>query len=75
MTTPRSNSTLKKPPEDHGVGDVGDVQLVEAEQARIPGHFQRDQRDRVAIDLGAGDGDALVRFRHEGVEVRCAASA
>ena len=46
---------LRPHAQDHGVGDVGDVELVEAEQARAPGQVVRHGRDRiVAAAVPAG---------------------
>ncbi|MEY9525420.1 hypothetical protein ABIF70_006561 [Bradyrhizobium japonicum] len=64
--------------EDHRVRDVGDVEFVEAEQPAFLEDRVRSQRDDVAIgDLAARDAlaiivDALMRFRHELVEMRAA---
>ncbi len=41
---------LEEPPEDHRVGDVGDLELVEAEQRRLAGDRLGDRRDRIALD-------------------------
>ena len=42
----------EQPAEDHGVGDVGDVELVEAQQRRFLGQRVGHRRDRiVALDL------------------------
>ena len=72
---------LEQPAQDHRVGDVGDLELVEAEQARLGGDYVGHGRDRVvplvlaeaglagvAVALAPGV-DQAVRLAHEDVEV------
>ena len=72
---------LEQAPEDHRVGDVGDGELVEAEQRRLLGERCCDRRDRVvALDLAALQllavlVDALVHVGHEDVEMGAALRA
>ncbi len=72
---------LEQPAQDHGVGDVGDLQLVEAQQARLIGDHIGHRRDRIVASgltepRVSGQGVALapeidepVHLAHEGVEV------
>ncbi len=41
---------LEEPPEDHRIGDVGNLKLVEAEERRRRGDRLGDRRDRIAVD-------------------------
>jgi hypothetical protein len=64
----------EQPPEQHGIGDVGDLELVEAKEADIgqerPGH----RRDRIGVfglaaRAGAKGPDGFVHLVHEFMEV------
>ena len=66
----------EQPAEDHGVGDVGDVELVEAEQPALLGDLAGREADGIlALDLAvfellAENPHTLVNIGHELVEVR-----
>jgi hypothetical protein len=62
---------LEEPAQDHGVGDVVDIELVEAEQGRLGRDPPGDRRDRIAL-LAAALVDTLVHLQHEGVEMDAA---
>ena len=55
--------------QDHRVGDVGDEQLVEAEQPRRRRNLSNDGDDRIGHARLARCGKALMHLLHEGVEV------
>ena len=60
----------EEPRQDHRVGDVGDLKLVEAEEPRARGDFRRDRRDRVArLPGGAESVNAVLHLAHEFVEM------
>ncbi len=69
---------LEQPAEDHGVGDVGDVELVEAQQPGLLVQGVRDDGDGVAfldaalLHVVAHGEDALVHVGHEFVEMGAA---
>ena len=77
-TTPRSNELREQPPENHGVGDVGDVEFVEAEQPSFLRQLDRREADRILagmlaeFHLLAQRVNALVHVDHEFVEMRAA---
>ena len=60
---------LEQAPQDHRVGDVGHVQLVEAEQRPLLRERLGHVRNGVSVAVEARRGDALVRIDHELVEV------
>jgi hypothetical protein len=60
---------LKQPPEDHRVGNVRHLQLVEAQQPRFCGNAVGNERYWIAVDGLARLADALVHVGHELVEV------
>ena len=67
---------LEQARQDHGVGDVGDLELVEAEQPRLAGDLLGDRHDGVGFGrraLGrqflAAAVQALLDFEHELVEM------
>ena len=68
----------EQPSEDHGVGDVGDVEFVEAEQPSLLGKLVGDVPDRILACVLAefhflAEGvDALVHVEHEFVKMRAA---
>ena len=68
----------EQPAEDHGVGDIGDVEFVEAQQPRLLGQLLGDEMDRIFALVFAGfhllpDGmDALMHVEHEFVEMGAA---
>ena len=71
--TPRLSSALEQIGEDHRVGDVGDEQLVETDDARLlrdlVGHaIERRLHALEALEVG-------VHFLHEAVEMRAALRA
>ena len=53
---------LEQAPQDHGVGDIGHLKLVEAEQRRLVCNLGRGARDRVGGGFAAAL-DRLMRFR------------
>src|SRR3546814_5835808 len=59
--------------EDHGIGDVGDVKLIEAKQPCLVGKRLRDLRDGIAVLLPvlvlAPAMNRLVHLDHEFVEM------
>ena len=67
-TTPRSNSPLEQAPHDHRVGDVGHVELVEAEQAVAPRDAPGDAR-RADPRCPCSVVQLAVHVLHEAVEV------
>ena len=75
MTDAALEEPLEEPADQHGVGDVGDLHLVEAEKRRAVGDGVGDRADRVADAAGPGGGDAAVDLLHEGVEVDAALRA
>ncbi len=60
---------LEQPPEDHRVGDVGHLHLIEAQEACFCRDAGGDMRDRIAVDLLARLADALVHVGHELMEM------
>jgi len=66
----------KQTAENHGVGDVGDVEFVEAQQPGLIGDLVGDVADRIAVadlaelQLMSHLAHALVHVGHELVEVR-----
>ena len=66
---PALEQFLEQPPDDHRVGDVGDLELVEAEQRRGLGDLPGDDLDRVVLSLLARTVDGGMRLLHEGVEM------
>ena len=68
----------KEPPENHGVGDVGDVKLIEAEQPGLVGQRVGDQPDRIfafmlaALHFLPDRVNAFVHVQHEFVKMRAA---
>ena len=63
---------LEQAADDHGVGNVGDLHLVEAEEAGFLGDGLRHGGDRI-LRVGLARGvEALVHLLHEGVEVDAA---
>ena len=63
---------LEQAPDDHRVGDVGDVHFIEAQQRRLVGDGSRDLGNGIAGMRLAGLGDAVVHLGHELVEMRAA---
>ena len=73
---------LEQPPQDHGVGDIRHLQLVETQQPGFGGDQFGDRRDGVVALMRAEHGlaglriplaplfDQVVDAGHEGVEVR-----
>ena len=59
---------LEQTPQDHGIGDIGHLQLVEAEQRRAGRDLLCRAADRVRGGL-AGTLDRLMRLGHEFLEV------
>jgi hypothetical protein len=59
----------EQPPEDHCVGDVVDLELVEAQQRRLAGDVGGDLVDGFLGPGAALPFDAVVHFEHEGMEV------
>ncbi len=60
---------LEEPPDDHRIGDVGDLHLVEAEKAELPRDFLGDRPDRI-VDPGLARGmQRRLHLLHEGVEM------
>ncbi len=66
----------EKTPDDHRVGDVVDREFVEAKQPCLMRHGTADRPDRISLprpafgEVLALAGDALMRVRHELVEMR-----
>ena len=67
---------LEQARQDHGVGDVGDLELVEAEQPRLARDLLGDRHDGVGLgrralgrQLLAAAVQALLDFQHELVEM------
>ena len=63
---------LEQAAQDQGVGDVSDLELVEAEQRRLGGDLVGERRDRVALMFPAPRVDAGVALLHERVEMDAA---
>jgi hypothetical protein len=55
--------------DDRGIGDILDLQFVEAEQARLSGDGFRQRFDRLPVWRAAKIAQPFVHFAHEGVEV------
>ena len=68
MLTRLANKRLQQPVQDHRVGDVGDVELVEADQAEAPGDAPAQFVERV--DRAAQVLQFAVHLAHELVEVQ-----
>ena len=75
---PSSNSFCEQPSQDHRIGDVGDVEFVEAQKPGLVEDRRGGERDHIAVgDLAARDilaiaVDPLMHLGHEFVEVRAA---
>ena len=69
---------VEQPPQDHRIGDVGDMEFVEAQKPGLVEDRRRGERDHVAVgDLAARDilaiaVDPLMHLGHEFVEMRAA---
>jgi hypothetical protein len=61
--------SLEKPPEDHRIGDVRYVQLVETQQPAFLRDIARHRRNGITWNRLARGGDALVHLAHELVEM------
>jgi hypothetical protein len=59
----------EQPAQDHRVGDVDDVELVEAEQPDVARDVGRDRAQRIGELRPALLVQALLRLEHEGVEM------
>ena len=64
---------LEQSADDHGIGNVGDLHLVQAQQRRVPCNGIRDHRDRVRHARLAGDVDRRMDLLHQRVEMDSAA--
>ena len=64
---------IEQPVQDHRVGDVGDVELVEADQAEAPRHRLAQVLERVARPAHLGE--LAMDLAHELVEVESASSS
>ncbi len=68
----------EQPAEDHGVGNVGDMEFVEAQQPGLLGKFGGDKPDRIVagvlaeLHLLPERVNALVHVEHEFVKMRAA---
>jgi len=68
----------EKPAEDHGVGDVGDVEFIKAEKPGLPGQLGRRLLDRILggvlaeLHLLPYRMNALVHIDHEFMEMGAA---
>ena len=68
----------EQPPEDHGVGNVGDVKFVEAEQPGLLRQLRGGEPDRILAGMLAelhilpAGVNALVHVEHEFVKMRAA---
>jgi hypothetical protein len=60
---------FEKPAQDHGIGNVGDMQLVETDETRLLGQSSGNARERITGRALPGNADALVHLCHELVEV------
>jgi hypothetical protein len=60
---------VEQAPEDHRVGDVVDLELVEAQQRRLVGDVGGDLEDRRIRLRPPLSLDAVVHFEHEGMEM------
>ena len=67
-----ANSALEQARQDHRIGDVLDLEFVEAEEPHLVGDRGGDRRDRIAADPPADDVDALMDVGHEFVEMDAA---
>ena len=69
---------LEQPAQDHRVGDVGDVEFIEAQQPALVGELTRDLRDRVAVRGNISFGvqalglDVLMHLGHEFMKMHAA---
>ena len=63
---------LEQPPDDHRVGDVGDLHLVEAEQPRAGGDGLGHGAHDVLVAAGAGLVQTGLHLLHELVEMDAA---
>ena len=63
---------LEETAEQHGIGDVLDLELVEAEKADLLGDGPRQGRDGIAVRLAAPAMEGLMDLQHEGVEMHAA---
>ena len=70
--TPCAQRRWKRRPEDHRVGDVGDLHLVEREEAGLAGDLVGHGEDGVVHAGRAGAGQRRLDPLHEGVEVLAA---
>ena len=63
---------LEQPPDNHRVGNVGDVHFIEAQHGCLVGDGGRDLGNGIARMRLAGLGDAVVHLGHELVKMRAA---
>ena len=63
---------LEQARQDHRIGDVLHLELVEAEEPHLVGDHGGDRPDRIAADPPANDVDALLGLGHELVEMDAA---
>ena len=64
---PLGEQPVEQPPENHRVGDVGNMEFVKAEQAHLAGDLPGDLEHRVGLALVFFQ--VVVNLLHEGVEV------
>ena len=61
---------VEQPPENHGIGNVGDVQFIETKQPGAARKRARDLWDRIARHSLARCADEVVHFTHEGMKMQ-----
>ena len=66
---PGGEQALEQARQDHRVGDVLDLEFVEADEPHLVGDHGSDRRDRIAADPLANDVHPLMGLGHELVEM------
>ncbi len=64
---PLGEQTIHQASQNHRIGDIGDVKLVEAQQTHIPGHLLGDLAHRIIFTLVLVQ--VAMNLLHEGMKV------
>ncbi len=70
MMTPSPEQMVEQPPQDHGVGHIGDLEFVKAQQPRLFGQRMGHNRNGIAGTGALAFGmNAGMHIHHEAVEM------